>query len=200
MYSILFIILPVLIFPNLTCCDAFKAPIQFLRGANSSKASTTIEMASPLSTFHGLRPTDVKLQMEHAIELQQHAEESRRITEDTFPNRFDHEILALERLHRVALYSIKLTPFPTDICFAFKWQKWWETIHPPSAYDTRLVEERFYAYIAERQLGFIHETSDIARFEERLSEDYMELSALRHRNDPIALLVLRGLDSCSLIL
>lgn len=183
----------------LTSCDASRPPLRLPRITMTSQASTLSQSATLTPIYIVAKPRHLVLQEEHSQELQRHANEARRIVEAKYFNKNEPGIPALERLFRVALYSIKRYSSPEDICFAKRWQDWWEADHPRLPYDTRKAEDRFYAYAVERQLGFIPETEEITRFEDDLSKEYVAFSSLKYNHEYTSHLLEAGLKNCSVI-
>lgn len=142
---------------------------------------------------------DILQHVEYVVELQRAAQESRRLTENKYPDKGEAGITALERLYRIALYAIKDPPAFEDYCFSQKWDKWWRAIQRPPAFDGRTVADRFYAYATERQAGIIPETDEIARFEKQLNADYMEYLHLHTYVSLTSRFLREGVDHCDAI-
>lgn len=102
---------------------------------------------------------------QHAMELAAQATATVRLTSNIHPNIYEASISPLERLHRLAIRAIKPMPPQPLVDLITVWQTWWDVDNPRIRFDERSVAERFYAYVTERQLGYIATTDDIQEFE-----------------------------------
>lgn len=117
---------------------------------------------------------DEPWQRERARVQQDFANTLREELKNLFPDKGEFEISSLQRLYRVALYSIKDDAPPKDLEWAQRWRKWWRTIKAPYTFDTRSAPEEFLAYTMDRKSGAISETPDIFDFEELFNDEYLQ--------------------------
>lgn len=121
----------------------------------------------------------------YAIKIQEDADEIRRKLENTRPDKYEIHISAIDRLYRVALYSMKTSPppDPEDVEWAHRWRRWWRESHALLAFDTRTAPEEFFDYTVKRQLSFIEDDASILEFEKTFNREYLarheQLSQLR---------------------
>lgn len=111
----------------------------------------------------------------HGVELANQATLVKSLTRNVHPDIYETGISVLEMLHRLAICAIKPDAPDHIVAWMNLWQQWWETDHPKLEYDSRSAADRFYAYIMERQLGFIETTIETVNIEELLHIKIIEM-------------------------
>lgn len=120
-----------------------------------------------------------KCAREHANQLLEQARRTRLVKENIRLDVRGRDLEPIERLYRVALLSIQPGAPRSTEEWVRRWARWWSAKHPKFPYDIRSEEDRFFAYVVERQLGFIRPTAEIKKFEADFNSDFISPAGFR---------------------
>lgn len=102
------------------------------------------------------------------------ADAARRILAPFTPNKTEIGLSDLERLYRIAIYALKEGADDEDLKVSHDFAEWWAVEGSVERFNLRNDADNFYAYVVERNLGYIKDTAALVDWEKKTAQEYMD--------------------------